>query len=1015
MLRVKKAIVVVSFLVLPASAFAQASITGVVKDTSGAVLPGVTVEASSAALIEKVRSALTDGTGQYRIVDLRPGTYTVTFTLTGFTSFKREDIELTGSFTASVNAELKVGTVQETVVVSGVTPVVDVQSVKRQTTVSNDVFTSIPSAKSYAGLMLLIPAVSMQSGSSADLQTVPGMVVFGGSGGRTNEGRLQVDGLNTGAVLNGAGVSPYVADMQNSTEVSFTTSGGLGEEQTGGPALNVVPRTGGNTVKGSIYLAGVSGGMVGDNYTQALKDAGLSVPGTLLKLWDVNGGLGGPIRKNRLWYFVNIRDEGSFRSVPGMYANLNVGDPTKWTYVPDLTRQAETAGSWTIANTRLTTQITSRNKINLFWDEQMACSGAPWSADITTGCRDQLRSGGIIAGGSAAAGIGATTTATSAPETASYTSPRTPQRVQQATWQSPATNRLLLEAGVGTFLNRWGGQEIPGNPTRDIVRVTEQCTAGCANNGNIANLTYRSNNWADHWMGTHTWRGSASYVTGAHGIKVGYQGGFLVNDQKSTTNTQNLAFRFNNGVPNQITENLLPIPVRQRVRYDAVYAQEQWTHQRMTLQGALRFDHAWSYFPDAQVGPTRFLTTPIVFSETTGVDSYKDISPRGGVAYDVFGNGKTSLKVNVGKYLEAAQNGGTYNGPAPTGRITTSVTRTWTDSNRNFVPDCDLTNPLANLECARISDLNFGTAVFSNTYDPAALSGWGVRAADWQFGATVQQEVLPRVSVEAGYFRRWLQNFFVTDNLSRAPGDFGTFSVTAPLDPRLPSGGGNIIPGLYDPNQNVASLVNNFVTRASNYGDQSQTYNGLLINVTARPRNGVAFQGGINSGETVTDNCEVRTHLPEISPLNAFCHTESGFVTRVTGLGSYTIPKVGVQIGATFRSDQGGALAANYAVTNASVAPSLGRNLSNSAPNVTVNLIPPGTVYGDRVNELDVRFVKLLKLGRTRTSVGVEFYNVTNSNPVLTYNQAFIPGGAWLTPTSVLQPRYAKISGQIDF
>src|SRR5207248_9691497 len=187
--------IIASLVLLPSMAFAQASITGVVRDTSGAVLPGVTVEASSDALIERVRSAITDGTGQYRIVDLRPGTYAVTFTLTGFSSFKREGIELTGAFTATINADLKVGTVEETVTVSGATPVVDVQSVRRQTTVTNEVYNSIPSAKSYAGLMLLIPAVSMSSGTSADIQMVPGMVVFGGSGGRTNEGRLQVDGL----------------------------------------------------------------------------------------------------------------------------------------------------------------------------------------------------------------------------------------------------------------------------------------------------------------------------------------------------------------------------------------------------------------------------------------------------------------------------------------------------------------------------------------------------------------------------------------------------------------------------------------------------------------------------------------------------------------------------------------------------------------------------------------------------------------------------------------------------
>src|SRR5713101_4672716 len=117
--------VLMSVLLLPVAAHAQAAITGVAKDVSGGVLPGVTVEAASPVLIEKVRAAVTDGTGQYRIVDLRPGTYTVTFTLTGFSTVKREDIELTGAFTATVNADLKVGTVQETITVSGETPIVD--------------------------------------------------------------------------------------------------------------------------------------------------------------------------------------------------------------------------------------------------------------------------------------------------------------------------------------------------------------------------------------------------------------------------------------------------------------------------------------------------------------------------------------------------------------------------------------------------------------------------------------------------------------------------------------------------------------------------------------------------------------------------------------------------------------------------------------------------------------------------------------------------------------------------
>jgi len=295
---------------VPTVVRAQASITGVVRDTSGAVLPGVTVEAASPVLIERVRAGVTDGTGQYRIVDLRPGTYTVTFTLTGFNTFKREGIELTGSFTASVNAELKVGSIEESVTVTGESPIVDTQSVRRQTTLTNDVLSAIPTARSYGAVMVLIPAIITQSGNTADIQVTPQMTVFGGSGGRGNEGRMQVDGLNAGAALNGGGVSTYLADIGNAQEVSLTTSGGLGEAEVGGPTISIVPKTGGNAIKGTVYAGGVSSGMVGDNYTDALRTAGLSTPGQLLKQWDVNVGIGGPIKRDRLWFFATARDEG---------------------------------------------------------------------------------------------------------------------------------------------------------------------------------------------------------------------------------------------------------------------------------------------------------------------------------------------------------------------------------------------------------------------------------------------------------------------------------------------------------------------------------------------------------------------------------------------------------------------------------------------------------------------------------------------------------------------------------
>ncbi len=1023
----KRTVVVLAALVsLPASAYAQASITGVVKDTSGAVLPGVTVEASSPVLIEKVRAATTDGNGQYRIVDLRAGTYTLTFTLTGFSSVKREGIELEGSFTGVVNADMKVGAVSETITVTGETPVVDTQSIRRQTTISNDLISAIPAARAYAGLMTLMPNTVVAGGAASDVQVVPGMVVFGSAGGRGNEGRLQVDGLSVGSAFNGAGVSSYIPDVGNAQEIAMTTSGGLGEAEVGGPALNIVPKTGGNSIKGTFYASGVTKGMIGTNYTQDLKDRGLTTPGANTKIWDFNLGVGGPVRKDRMWFFGTIRDEGSHRTIPGMFANINAGDATKWTYVADPDRPAVAAQSFRPISLRLTIQANTRNKFGLFWDEQLPCEGAAFQGapDSVQACR---RSGPneIISGGASPT---PTASATAAPETGAYRD--VGNKVRQATWQSPVTNRLLLEAGLGAYSSKWGGVLMPGSPAGDLVRVTEQCANGCANNGGISGLTYRSPNRGENWQGSYNWRASASYVLGAQNMKFGYQGGYLMDNRTAFSNSNYLSYRTQNGIPDQLTETIDRFPVLQRVRYDAFYAQEAWTMGRLTLQGALRLDIASSIFPEASIGGVRFLPTVTTFPETKGVDAYKDLTPRGGAAYDVFGNGKTAVKVSFGRYLDAAQNAGLFVVSRPTSRVSTSANRTWTDANGNFTPDCNLlSNASQDLRasggdfCGSVANTNFGKSVFDTTQDPALFSGRGVRAGDWQYGVSVQQELLPRVSVEVGYYRRWLDGFIVTDNLTVAANQYDKFTISAPLDSRLPNGGGYAIPGpLFNIIPSLASsATSNFVTLASNYGDQTQKSNSVSLNVSARPRNGLVFQGGFNTAQTLSDSCAIRTAIPETAVVNPYCNTNTGFITRFTALGSYTFPKIDVQIAGTVRSDQGDTLSANWAAPNSVIALSLGRSLSNNAPSATVNLIEPGTLYGDRLNEVDLRVAKILRVGRTRMNVGVDIYNIANRAPVLTYNQTFVlpttanPAGSWLTPTSVLQPRFIKISAQIDF
>ena len=1006
-------------LLLPSLALAQASITGVVRDSSGAVLPGVTVEASSPALIEKVRTATTDEAGRYRIVDLRPGSYSVAFTLTGFSAVRREGIALEGSFTATIDAELKVGSLEETITVTGESPIVDVQSVRRQTVVDSEIISSIPSSRSYNSLMQLMPNTVTQGGAAMDTQVVPGMVVFGGAGGRSNEGRVNIDGISVGSAFNGAGVSSYIADIGNAREVTMITSGGLGEAEGGGPALNVLPKEGGNQVRGSFFGAGVTEGMVGSNYSEELRARGLTTPGETRKVWDFNLGVGGPIMRDRIWYYGTLRDEGSERSVPGMFANANAGDPTKWTYVADTSRPAVLAASYRMMVMRITAQATPRNKFVLFWDEQRPCEGGAAVGFSGSACRTSTDE--VVYAGSTAAPT-PSASATSAPETAAYRDHG--NRVYQAKWTAPMTNRLLFEAATGTYRSRWGGKQVPGLETENLIRVVEQCASGCADNGNIPNLTYRAGNWSSNINWNTQWNAALSFVTGTHSVKVGYQGALLYDDRKNYSNSEFLQYRVQNGIPDQMTLSINQFPIRQRVRSDAFYAQEQWTHGRITLQGALRYDRAWSYFPEQQVGPVRFFPTARIYPHTTGVEGYHDLWPRGGVAIDVFGTGRTSVKVNFGRYLEAAQNGGLFTALNPTSRLSTTTTRSWTDADRDYVADCNLLNPAAqDLRasggdfCGANTNANFGTEVFASTLDPALLSGWGIRSGDWQFGASVQQEVLPRVAVELGYQRRWLVNFLATDNRARGAEDHTEFGITVPTDPRLPGGGGGVLDGFYNVTPVAAARLNdNFQSLASTFGDQSQMTNSINMNVTARPRSGFVVQGGFNTAKTDSDSCGVRAALPESAATDPWCDTTSGFVTRFTALGTYTIPRIDVLVAGTMRSDQGPELAANWAAPNSATV-GLNRPYAGVAGNtITVNLIEPGTLYGNRINQVDLRFAKILRFGRTRTNVGFDIYNVGNSAPVLGYAQTFVlTNDAWLRPTSVLQPRFVKFSAQIDF
>jgi hypothetical protein len=1084
-----------------ASAQEEAQLTGVVKDASGAVLPGVTVEASSPVLIEKVRTTVSDGTGQYRIANLRPGTYAMTFTLAGFQTLKRDALEVSGRGVFTVNADMKVGTVAETITVTGETPVVDTQSVRRQTSISGETVNAIPTARSYGSLLALIPGVT--GGPTGDVQVTPGLMLFNGAGGRGAEGRMLVDGLGTGAI-NGGGAGGYIADILGTAEVVTTNSGNLGEQEVGGPTISFVPKSGGNTFKGSAYGAGFNDRMVSNNITTDLQNRGFTgTPATIAKQWDVSAGVGGPIKKDRLWFYSTYRDEGAWTTIPGNYANKNFANITaphtpnsavSYLYAPDTTLPAYIGNSYQIANLRLTTQLTPRNKLNLFWDEQRPCNGSSLLKS-TSACRNPTDDKAFLY-----VFVGASTTS---PEAGGYA--HRFQRVQQASWNSPVSNRVLLEAAVGTYLTRWNANRRPDSVSEDIIPVTELCSAGCANNGGRANYTYRSESPVDNWIGQHNWRASASYVTGAHSFKVGYQGFFMTDDRQNAVNSTFTSYSLQNGSAvaaspaSSITERADTYVLHQRVRSDGFYLQDQWTHGRWTLQGAVRYDYARSYFADQTVGGVRFLPTATTFSQddpllntpstllcssdlkgtnlpagfngtcSNNVWGYKDITPRGGVAWDVFGTGATAVKISMGKYLEAVSSGyGNYTSGNPVSRMLTNTSRTWVDGNGNYTPDCDLTNPAAQNSlsqggdsCAALNP-NFGKAVFNNSFDYTNMGGWGVRPTDWAFVASVQQQLQARTSVEIAYTRRWLNNWTVVDNLLTTPSDYGAYSVLAPTSTLLPASvSGQVIPGFYNVNPTLQNgltntAANNFATAAGNFGEAYARYNGVTVNLTSRMRNGLNLQAGFNTGKTVGDDCAIAAKIPELTlaspsaglpgtggggipavspaggavvalPANRWCHSDTGFVTRVTGLTAYTIPKVDVLVSGTVRSDQGNSLSANYTVPQATTNPALtgqivglGRPLSNLATGTTVNLLAPGTLWGDRINEVDFKFAKVLRFGRTRTNVGIEVFNALNSSAVLTYTQTLsinstTGASTYLTPLTILTPRFFKFSAQIEF
>jgi len=1025
MRRASTSLAIAAFVLLPSLVLAQGVLTGTVRDASGAVLPGVTVEATSDALIEKMRSATTDGTGQWRIVDLRPGLYRVSFKLSGFTTVVREDIELTGSTTVTIPSEMRVGNVSEQVVVSGETPVVDVQSVKREIVLQSEFLQSMPATRNYSAILSSIPALNVGIGISAE--RTPSMQLFSARGGQIDEGRITVDGLTVAAPFGGGGVSSVAYNVTDVTELQVQISGGLGEVETGGPTLNIVPRSGGNTFRGSAFVSAAGDWSRSDNIDEYLESIGFT-PGAALKAaWDVSGSFGGPILRDRLWFYGTVRNFQTGEVVArAALPNLFAGDPNAWGYAADPSiGEVRDIEARDIFSGRLTGQI-GKHRLSFSQENQYRCDGSTRTRD-GDGCR---KPGGNWIGLGTAPGI----FAAESPEAHAGYFPH-PYYVTQATWTMPKTNRLLFEAGFSRLAYQPVFGVAPSDAIFDLIPVNEQAAV----DGHPANFNYRAiDDYTKGWARSNSVRASSSYVTGSHNVKAGYQGTFQLSDETNFQNATLIEYRFNRGVPNRFTINLPDWQEAGRTFQHSVFIQDSWTVKRLTLQGAVRYDHAYSWSPANGNGTTttsQWNPEPITFERTVSVRGYDDITPRLGVAYDLFGTGKTAVKVNLGKYLDAATNDSNYTVNNPANRIRRFMNRDWTDNSGDKRVDCDILNFAAQSPgttgsldtCGQVggNDANFANVQTGLTeVNPAILGGWGVRPYDWQVGFAVQHEVLPRASVQVAYNRRWFGNFTVTDNQALAPGDYEAWIATAPLDSRLPGGGGYQIVEYEVKPASFGRPAQNYVTFETDFGPARRDYwHGVEVTANVRMRNGLVFQGGTSTGREVEDRCDSVVNIDSSNPRN--CKTVQPFRTSFRASTSYTVPKVDVLVSSIMRFSPAPAITATYNFPNTYVRDQGGLGHLPAGGTVTgnqpLNLLDTNQMFADRRHyQFDMRFAKIFRLRGTRADVGVDLYNLFNVNTPTVYDGNYDAppaeaGGEWLRPTSIVQPRFARFNLTLSF
>jgi len=593
------AICLLCLLGFPVDAAAQSAIAGTVTDESGGVLPGVSVEAASPVLIEKARAVVTDGQGRFSIVNLRPGDYTVTFTLSGFSTVRREGLSVPDNFTATVNTTLKVGTLEETVLVTGASPVVDVQQVQQTQVVPRQLLDTLPSGRNFRSVGTLITAVRPQRQNLGDSNPWAQTIAVRGMG--TNGTVILIDGLSTNSMQTGFAAYSNDAAIQ---EISYQTSANTADVSYGGLRANIVPRDGGNVLHGGMFASFLEGRWQADNLTPELKARGLRLANRVVHTRDYNPWVSGPIKRDRVWLL------GSFRRVPihsriadAFYIDGRPG-------VHDRTNLNATA--------RLTAQLTRKHRIALHYDRLFSNEDTWVNPGEEVDTASQKRD---------------------------YSQTFYPLAL--AKWTSTLTNRTLLEAGYSEACICYLAK-----PQDGILRErgTPDWFANARRSDTVLNRVWRSTsaNWLyprrKHLMS------ALSYVTGSHSLKGGVELGW---GEYTLTREVNgdLTQIYLSGVPSFVDVEATPWRSTTKLKADlGGYLMDTWSFKRLTVNAGVRWDYYNAYIP-AQGSPAgRFAPARDVPKVECMPCFPTVVTPRLGAAYDLFGNGRTAIKGGVYKY-----------------------------------------------------------------------------------------------------------------------------------------------------------------------------------------------------------------------------------------------------------------------------------------------------------------------------------------------------------------------------